>query len=733
MNNFQISSLVVALAAIVGTFSSSAEDFSEWRIAGGDPTGSQFSSLTQITPDNAHQLEVAWVYHSGDGRSDNRSQIQCNPIIVGGTIYATTPALKLVALDAATGVEKWRFDPFKEQGADNAVGVNRGVVYWENESGCEARILFTAGQGLYAVEASKGRLISEFGEAGRKDLREGLGWEASQLYVLSNSPGAIYEDLLILGTRVSEGPGPSAPGHIRAYDVRDGSIQWVFHTIPQPGEFGYDTWPEDAWKRVGGANAWSGISVDQERGWVFLPTGSPAFDFWGGDRHGSNLFGNCILALNARTGERIWHYQVVHHDLWDRDLPAAPNLVTVEHCGKRIDAVAQITKSGHVFVLNRETGEPLFPVEETPVPPSDLRGEQAWSTQPLPLKPPPFARQVFLESDITTISSEETEWVREKFKTIRTGLPFIPPSEVGTVIFPGFDGGGEWGGAAFDPRSGILFVNSNEMPWILTMVDLESSNQEKQVEFSPGENVYRQFCSACHGIDRLGDPQKAFPGLAQVNEKMNAAQIVELLNTGRGVMPSFGFLSPLEKEALAQFLSPSADSNDERAVARTETKQKNSNRKKDGSSPYTHTGYNRFITPAGYPAIQPPWGQLNAINLNTGKIEWQVPLGSFQELDERGVPTTGTENYGGPAVTAGGVIFIGASKDEKFRAFDSQNGQVLFEHPLPAGGYATPSVYEVAGRQYVVIAAGGGKMGTGSGDAYVAFALPKAPDTGSPE
>lgn len=710
-----------ALAA--ACFPAYSEASSEWRVAGGDAASNQYSSLAQITPENVKDLEIAWVYHAGDGRADNRSQIQCNPIIVNGSLYGTTPGLKLISLNAATGEELWRFDPFEGAGENGSLGVNRGVVYWENDSGKEARILYTAGQTLFAVDAVTGKLVESFGDAGRKDLRDGLGRDASSLYVLSNTPGAIFQDLLILGTRVSEGPGPSAPGHIRAYDVRTGEIRWVFHTIPHPGEFGYDTWPEDAWQRVGGANAWSGISVDHERGYVYLPTGSPAFDFWGGDRHGQNLFGNCILCLDAKTGERVWHFQVVHHDMWDRDLPAASNLITIDHCGEKVDVVAQITKSGHVFVLDRDTGEPVFPVEEYPVPPSDLKGEQAWPTQPLPIKPPPFARQVFLEEDITTISEEENQWVKEKFKTIRTGLPFIPPSEVGTVIFPGFDGGGEWGGAAVDPDSGIMYVNSNEMPWILTMVDLEPDQEDGEI-FSAGENVYRQYCSVCHGMDRVGDPQKAFPPLTQIEQKMNATQIIELLNTGRGVMPSFGFLSPAEKQALSEFLLPGSNPDSSRESANTKTESATSNRRRQGNSPYTHTGYNRFITPAGYPAIQPPWGQLNAINLNTGEIEWQVPLGSFEELDRRGLPPTGTENYGGPAVTAGGVIFIGASKDEKFRAFDRKTGQVLFETKLPAGGYATPSVYEVEGRQFIVIAAGGGKMGTPSGDAYIAFALP---------
>jgi quinoprotein glucose dehydrogenase len=446
--------------------------------------------------------------------------------------------------------------------------------------------------------------------------------------------------------------------------------------------------------------------VDEQRGLVFLPTGSAAFDFWGGNRHGVNLFANCIIALKAATGERVWHYQAVHHDIWDRDLPAAPNLVTVVHGARRIDAVAQITKSGHVFLLDRQTGKPLFPVEERPMPTSDLNGEAAWPTQPIPLKPPPFTRQAFTEEDVTDISPESRAHVLERLRKLKTGGPFTPPSTDGTVIFPGFDGGGEWGGAAFDPETGLLYVNANEMPWILTMIDISGGGGASS---DRGLRIYRQHCSTCHGLKREGDLQQGFPKLTELAEKMSQTDIARVIEDGRGFMPSFRFLSNSEQEAVINFVLGRSSNSDEKEI--------------EPDVPYSHTGYNRFLDPQGYPAVKPPWGTMSAVDLNSGTIAWTVRLGEFPELTKRGIPQTGTENYGGPIVTAGGLVFIGATKDEKFHAFDKSTGKLLWETKLPAGGYATPSTYEANGKQYVVIAAGGGKMGTPSGDAYVAFGL----------
>jgi quinoprotein glucose dehydrogenase len=558
---------------------------------------------------------------------------------------------------------------------------------------------------LYALDANTGQPIETFGNKGRVSLKEGLGNRAN-LMVLSNTPGVIFENLLIIGSRVHEGP-IAAPGYIRAFDVITGKLAWVFHTIPQPGEAGYDSWPPDAWERVGGANSWAGMSVDLQRGWVFASTGSASFDFYGGNRKGENLFANCVLALDARTGTRKWHYQTIHHDLWDRDLPAAPVLTTIKKDGKTIDVVVQITKTGFVFVLDRETGAPLFPVEEVPVPPSDLDGEEAWPTQPVPTLPKAFARQIFTEDMINTITGEG-DTIRKRFAGLRTGQPFIPPSREGTVIFPGFDGGGEWGGPSVDPTSGTMYVNANEMPWILTMVDVRMKE-----ETWAGISLYRTHCATCHGLSREGQGT-VYPAVRNLQSKYTLTTLNQLLAHGKGVMPSFMHLAEKERDAIAHYILDLQQRSEE---------EKKGIFERTSDIWFSNTGYTRFLTPKGYPAVAPPWGSLTAIDLATGDHRWQVPLGSFPELQEQGLPDTGSENYGGPVATAGGLVFIAATRDEKFRAFDASNGQVLWEHPLPAAGYATPAVYEVKGKEFIVIACGGGKIGTKSGDSYVAFAL----------
>lgn len=711
------STTFAALTALLHSVAQAAAD-RNWAAYHGDPAGTQFSMLDQINRQNVARIEVAWTYHAGDARTNNLSQIQCNPLVVDGVLYGTSPQLKLFALDAGTGRELWHFDPFAADRSASALGVNRGVVFWRD--GDDRRILFTADHFLYAVRADTGRLIPSFGADGRVDIKEGLGRDVSKLSVLANTPGAVFENLLFMPMRLGEGPAPAAPGHIRAYDLRTGRQVWRFNTIPHPGEPGHETWPPDAWQHVGGANCWAGMSVDTNRGIVFVPTGSAAFDFWGGNRIGQNLFANCLLALDARTGRLLWHFQFVHHDLWDRDLPAPPDLLTVERNGRRVDAVAQVTKSGHVFVFNRETGEPLFPIEERPVPASDLQGESAWTTQPFPLKPEPFARQLFTYNEITDLSPSSRRAVLERFVKIRPHVPFLPPTQEGTIIFPGFDGGAEWGGAAVDPN-GILYVNANEMPWIINMI---ATQHEVPGLPASGKALFTQICAVCHGVNREGNAAQNIPSLVGVSQRLKETEIGTLLETGKGVMPSFAFLSAAQKAAVVGYvLAPDATA----AEPRNNTVRGGEDSSLDalGVVPYTITGYNRWLDTNGYPAVKPPWGTLNAIDLNTGEYRWRVPLGEMPELTARGIGPTGTENYGGPVVTAGGLVFIAASKDEMIRAFDRGTGRVLWQAKLPAGGYATPATYEVANRQFVVIACGGGKMGTKSGDAYVAFALPR--------
>lgn len=693
-------------AALAGGISLSA-DTVDWSVYLGDRASSQYADLSEISRETVGRLQLAWQWKGGEDDPMGRSQIQCNPLVIDGVVYGTDANLDLVAIDGATGKLLWRLDPYEGLNTNDGRGVNRGLAYWE--SGDERRILWGVSRFLIAVDLETGKRIESFGHEGRIDLKAELGRDVEGLQVQANTPGVVFEDVIIMGMRVGEGPAPSAPGPIRAYNVRTGELVWKFNTIPRPGEFGYDTWPEDAYLRTGGANVWSGMAVDEERGIVFCPTGSGAFDFWGGDRIGQNLFANCLLALDARTGERIWHYQFVHHDIWDRDLPASPNLVTIRRDGEEIPAVAQITKSGHVFVFHRETGEPLYPIEEVQVPWSDLAGEQAWPTQPIPTKPEPFARQVFSADMITDVFPESYREILDRFVTLRPHTPFMPPSKEGTIIFPGYDGGGEWGGAAVDPN-GVLYVNSNEMAWILTMVDATAAQSE-------GERVYLQNCAGCHGVERAGSPAQNIPSLVGIGDRMTRDEIMTRIKEGKGVMPPFGFFSDGDRDAIAGFLltADSGDRHDDGAAAYQDA----------GSHqrPWTHTGYRRWLDSKGYPAVKPPWGTLNAIDLNTGEYVWKTTLGEYPELTEQGIQPTGTENYGGPVVTAGGLLFIGASKDEYFRAFDTTTGEEVWRYKLPAGGYATPSTYAIDGKQYVVIACGGGKMGTKSGNYYLAFAL----------
>lgn len=692
----RIPASLALLSLVVATLESTAAE-RDWPCYLGDQAATHYSALAEITSDNVAQLAVAWTWSSGDAKPDS-TQIQCNPLMVDGMLYVTTAQQKLVALDAATGRERWRFAP------PNAGGVNRGLAYWH--AGADRRILFGSNQWLHAVDARTGRPIEDFGVRGTVDLAQGLGRDVAGMQVQANTPGVIFRGLIILSTRVGEGPGAAAPGHIRAYDVRTGALVWTFHTLPHPGEPGYETWPEDAWKRVGGVNVWAGMTVDEERGLVFCPVGSGTFDFWGGDRHGRNLYADCLLVLDAATGRHRWHYQFVHHDLWDRDPPAPPVLLTVRRDGREIPAVAQTTKQGHVWVFHRETGESLFPIEEIAVPTSDLAGEVTSPTQPLPLKPAPFARQLFTAEEITNRTPAAHMAVLERFVRLRPHARFTPPSREGTIIFPGFDGGAEWGGPAVDP-SGVMYVNANEMPWVLNMISASGGS-------NLGEQVFLQNCTGCHGADRRGNAAQNIPSLVDVKVRLTRAQALEVVTQGRRVMPSWAFLGEAQREAVVSYLFG------ESPVAMPVEAAGGPN-----PPPYTHTGYNRWLDPDGYPAVKPPWGTLNAIDLNTGEYRWRVPLGEFAELSAQGIPKTGTENYGGPIVTAGGVLFIGASKDEHFRVFDVRDGRELWKFRLPAGGYATPATYEMDGRQFVVIACGGGKMGTKSGDTYVAFALPR--------
>nr|WP_295928839.1 PQQ-binding-like beta-propeller repeat protein [uncultured Dyadobacter sp.] len=709
----------LCVAVMLGLAGEQSGPDTDWPNYGGNKSGNRYSALDQINLDNVKDLEVAWMYDASEkpdpanpGRQRNRA-IQCQPIVVNGILYGTTPELKLFALKAGTGEQIWKFEPSK----DDRLNSNRGVVYWED--GSDKRILYTVGSSLYAVNAVTGEIVKSFGQDGRVDIHAGLqtnmDHDVSKLSVNATSPGIVYKNTFILGSAVSES-GDAAPGHVRAFDVVTGNLQWVFHTIPQPGEFGYDTWPKDAYKKIGATNNWSGMTLDEARGVVYFGTGSPASDFYGGDRAGSNLFANCIMALDARTGKRKWHYQTIHHDLWDRDHPSPPNLTTIMHNGKKTDVVVQSTKDGLVYVLDRDSGKSVFPVEERKVPVNGLPGEHPYPTQKFPLKPAPLSRQVYTAADITDISPEAHAYVKEHYEKLKTNHKFTPPNTTGTLLF-GYSGGAEWGGNAVDPE-GVFYQNVNEEPWELIMTD--ASQKKNEAPRSLGNALYIANCAACHGQDRKGSGPE-LPPLLDIGKKLNAAAIKSILKTGSGRMPSFGHLSDKEHDALIAFLL-NKESESKAPVKLADQKKPVSKSGFPYKPAYVSKSWQRFTDQNGYPGIKPPWGTLNAIDLNTGEYLWRVPLGEYPELTKKGIPITGTDSYGGPLVTAGGLVFIAGTKDEKIRAFDRKTGRTVWEYQLPAGGFATPISYQINGKQYVVIAAGGGR-GQKIGGNYIAFAL----------
>lgn len=692
--------------------------YNTWQTAHGNSEGNHYSSLTQIDTSNISQLQVAWEFHTGDADTAAHSQIQCNPIIINGVIYFTSPTLKVFAVDAATGKEIWMFSPYDavKEGRLKYFNLNsnRGVAYWSDGKD-DNRIFYAVGQYMICLNATTGKFVNSFGDSGKVDLHDGLEMDdVKDLYVTQTSPPSVYKNLIIAGTRVSEGMD-AAPGDIRAYDARTGKIAWLFHTIPHPGEAGYETWEDpDAWKYTGGANNWMGMTIDQNRGITFIPVGSASMDFYGGKRKGSNLFADCLLALDAATGKEKWHFQYLHHDTWDYDPSSAPVLLTVVQDGKRIDAVAQTTKTGFVFIFNRDNGQPLFPVVETPVDTiTGLMGEKLYPTQPMPQKPAPQIRQSFSINEVNPyLPKKEYDSVVKLLKTVHAGHIFMPQSKEGTIVFPGFDGGAEYGGPAVDPETGILYSNNNEMAWIMKMFDAQSPKNTMTFK-NAGPKLYRQNCMSCHGADKNGGGN--YPSIANISKKLNKEQFINFINAGRRMMPSFQHLSEMDKEAIAYYvLNLTSEQN-----RKFETKLSAADSFR--LVPYEFSGYNKFYTKSGLPCLSPPWGVLNAIDMNTGEYVWK---NIFGEDEYPGAPpNSGCENYGGPVVTKGGLLFIGAAKDGMFRVYNKRNGKLLWQTKLPAAAFATPATYEVNGRQFIVIACGGGKLGTQSGDSYVAFAI----------
>lgn len=677
----------------------------DWPVYLGDQTRGQYSPLAQINATNVHRLQPAWEYRAGDAAE--RSTMYSNPLIVDGVLYAVTPSLNAVALDAATGKRIWIFDPSVHNGGTVIRQRNRGVTYWKGAEG--ERVFHFVRDRAYAIDARSGELIRSFGSGGYIDLRENLGVDPRAAALQMTTPGAVYKKLLILGCRVNESYG-SSPGPIRAFNAVTGELEWAFHTIPRRGELGHDTWSWPEGETFGGGNAWSGVTIDEERGWVFVGTGAVTDDFYGAFRKGRNLFANSVVALDAATGERKWHYQVVRHDIWDYDLPAAPILVTLGSGGGERDAVVQLTKMGLTFVLDRDTGEPIFPVYDRPVPSSDVPGEEAWPSQPFPVKPPPLGRIGITEADLTNITPEAREHALREFRKYRSGSIYTPPSLQGTLTMPGHLGGAQWNGGSFDPQLNTLYVNVNEAPTIGRLRPAYGSgSREEQTRVQEGRQIYETNCMACHGSDRRGTSE---PGTSLVNLGLSREDLDKVISEGRNLMPAYPQFGAEELDAIAAYIDSVPDTAASSGATRAHR--------------YSIDGYEVFRDPNGVPAIAPPWGTLNAIDLLTGEIRWKVPLGEYPRLAAKGIRDTGTMNFGGAVATAGGVIFVAATADERFRAFEKHSGRVLWEYQLPAGGYATPSVYQIDGKQYVAIAAGGGgKNGTKSGDSIIAFALPE--------
>lgn len=773
----------------------------DWPVYGGSAADDRYSPLTQIARSNVRRLKVAWRFDTGEVGG-----LQTNPLIVGRMLFGYTPTQKVFAVDAATGKLLWTFD-------EGTPGLQpaRGLSYWTDG---HHSILFAGLLSyLYALDPATGRPIRTFGEGGRIDLRKDLdAADTKDTFAAMTSPGVIYKDTIIVGFRLPE-TKPALRGDIRAYDVHTGRLRWVFHTVPRPGEPGYETWPKQAWKYTGSANNWCGMALDVERGIVYVPTGSAVDDFYGGDRLGDDLFSDTLLALDANTGKLLWHFQGVHHDIWDRDFPSPPSLVTVWSGGMRVDAVAQPTKQGFLYLFDRSNGKALFPIDERAFPPSDVPGEKTSPTQPVPQAPAPFARQRLTEDMLTRRTPEAHAFAVEQFKSFRSDGQFVPFSaEKQTVVFPGFDGGAEWGGSAVDVRTGVLFVNANDVPWtggltennltgdlgsdlyltqcavchggdrrgsppafpslvgvqnhftdaqITTAIHngkgrmpafpgvddgrltallgyLKSGNEPgtapKVAFVSPdrkeiaGAKIYAAHCALCHGDDLLGAPSN-YPGLIGVRLRLTDAQILSTIHDGKGRMPAFPKLTEGAEAKLLRFLGERELPQPELAlISGTSSKQEvgSALAPEGGESRYRFTGYRKFSDQDGYPAVVPPWGTLSAIDLNTGKYLWRVPLGNYPELAAKGMADTGTENYGGPVVTAGGILFIGATiYDHTFRAFDTRTGKLLWSADLPYAGNATPATYMVDGKQYVVIATSNARNPKApQGAAYVAFALP---------
>lgn len=685
MRYLLIFSLLFVLSGCVSKQSKNVSE-ANWQAANGNDYISRYSALDQIKKKNVKELEVAWAHNTGEV-----GNVQCNPLIIDGVVYLTTVNQNLLALDGASGNVIWKFEPARE--GEGFSSKNRGLAYWTNQK--EERLYFTSGGYLNCVDLKTGEAVTSFGDEGRINLNEGINIPKKNMGITSPAAPVIYKNLVIIGAM-----SWTSPANVSAFDVNTGERKWIFNTIPQPNEFGYETWGDpDSWKNGAGVNVWGGLSLDPENGLVFFGTGQPKNDFYRPNNMGSQLYGNSVVALKAENGKRVWHYQTIHRDLWDLDLPYPPLLTDLKINEKTVPAAIQLTKTGNIFIFNRINGEILSEVTEEQVPKTELKNAWSSPTQPKVLWPEPFSRQIVKREDLTNLTPAKHDSALKIFNQVDTGW-YTPPNEKG-ILYYGIHGGAEWSGAAIDPFENILYVNSNELAWLIQM--------KKIVENEPiGKKLYGSYgCINCHGPNREGGLNDA-PALKNLDSLYTLKSLSAMISTGKGTMPGFA-LEQSDMKALSEYLLNDQTSFDESA----------------GFKGYQSMGYNKFLDDEGYPATRPPWGTLNAIDLEKGEILWKVPLGEYEELNQKGIPTTGTENFGGCVVTAGGLVFIASTRDEKIRAFDKDTGDELWEYKLPFGGYATPSIYEVDGKQYlVIIATGGGKLGTQTGDAVVAFTLP---------
>ena len=745
---------LLALASVTLPFAS-GQDHKKWSDYGGGSDSSHYVALSQITRENVKQLQVAWTYSTRDSIG-----YQFNPIIVDNVMYVLARNYSLVALDADTGKEIWIHG--------NLSGITtRGISYWESKDRKDRRLIFSLNDYMEEIDARTGKSILTFGNRGLVDLREGLDRDPSRMSrIQPNTPGRVFENLIILGSATGENY-LAPPGDIRAYNVITGKMAWIFHTLPHPGEEFYDTWPKDAWKYIGGVNTWGEITIDEKRGIAYFPTGSPTYDYYGADRTGNNLFANCLLALDARTGKRLWYFQMVHHDLWDYDATAAPQLVTVRHDGKLVDAVAESSKQGFLYVFDRVTGKPLWPIEERPVPPSDMPGEHASPTQPFPTAPPPFARQKLTPDDVNPyiLTPEERASWKDRIASARNEGLFTPPSLKESLSMPGARGGSNWGTGAANAAKGTVYLTTQDWPTLYQLSTVDPLAARSSGSATQGRGTYQDRCQGCHGLDR---PAGGPPPLAGINARFTVEEFGNLVHAGRGDMPGFADLEDDSIAALYGYLSNPGGrgrgpaSNQSAAAQPAPGPVVASGGAPGGRDPRPRTGPRtsplsgppypegvsaptvRYYTDWGlFPdkpyIVSPPWSSLVAYDLNQGTIKWKVPLGQDPVAAAEGAKDTGAfdAQHHGIIVTATGLLFVAAS-DGKLRAYDEETGKVLWTSTLPAGSEGIPSMYEANGRQYLVVPAssdlnpGGGHKGpvepappSNITRGYVVYALPR--------